>query len=111
MSLDCFDIIKTLGEGAYSIVHLVKRKDDGQLYALKKVKLNSLKPKEKRNALTEVRIMASINHPNIIAYKEAFIDEESESLCLIMEYAELGDLYQRLCSFQQRSRYMSEKFI
>ena len=27
------------------------------------------------NALNEVRILASIRHPNIIGYKEVFIDE------------------------------------
>ena len=29
---------------------------------------------------------------NIIEYKEAFFDQESECLCLVMEYAEKGDL-------------------
>ena len=30
--------------------------------------------KDKENAVNEVRIIASIKHPNVIAYKEAFID-------------------------------------
>jgi len=39
-----------------------------------------LNSKEKENALNEVRILASINHPNIIEYKEAFIDEPTSNL-------------------------------
>jgi NIMA (never in mitosis gene a)-related kinase len=35
----------------------------------------NLSEKEKENALNEVRILASIQHQNVIAYKEAFIDE------------------------------------
>ena len=50
------------------------------MYALKKVKMLNLSDKEKENALNEVRILASINHSNVIAYKEAFIDEPSSSL-------------------------------
>lgn len=54
----------------------------------------SLTEKEKENALNEVRILASIEHPNIISYKQAFIDEDSSSLCIVMEYADAGDAYQ-----------------
>jgi NIMA (never in mitosis gene a)-related kinase 1/4/5 len=32
------------------------------------------------NALNEVRILASIEHPNVIGYKEAFIDRNDNSL-------------------------------
>ena len=55
----------------------VRRISDNEFYALKKVKMQKLSDKEKDNALNEVRILASINHPTIIAYKEAFIDEPS----------------------------------
>lgn len=40
----------------------------------------NLSEKEKQNALNEVRILASIQHTNIIAYKEAFLEEVSNSL-------------------------------
>jgi NIMA (never in mitosis gene a)-related kinase len=55
--------------------------------------MSKLNDKEKENALNEVRILASINHPNVIAYKEAFFDDNSSSLCIVMEYADGGDLY------------------
>ena len=58
----------------------MKRIPDGLEYALKKVKLLNLSDKEKQNALNEVRILASIRHPNMISYKEAFLEETSNSL-------------------------------
>ena len=51
-----------------------------------------MKPKEKENALNEVRILASYNHEYIIGYKEAFYDETSETLCVVMEFAQGGDV-------------------
>jgi NIMA (never in mitosis gene a)-related kinase len=63
-----------IGDGAYSSVYKVKRIIDGEIYALKKVKLHHLSDKEKENAINEVRILASIKQRNIIAYKEAFIE-------------------------------------
>ena len=80
MSLNDFLIEKKLGDGAFSTVYAVKRISDGERYALKKVKMGKLSDKEKENALNEVRILASINHQNVIAYKEAFIDEGSSCL-------------------------------
>ena len=59
----------------------------------------NLSEKEKENALNEVRILASIIHQNVIAYKEAFIDESSSCLCLVMEYADNGDVFQKICSY------------
>ena len=80
MSLSDFQIVRRLGEGAYSSVYNVKRNVDGNIYALKKVKMVKLSEKEKENALNEVRILASINHNCICRYYEAFIDEASSSL-------------------------------
>ena len=58
----------------------MRRHEDNDVYALKKVKMLNLSDKEKENALNEVRILASLNHPNVISYKEAFIDDASSSL-------------------------------
>lgn len=55
--------------------------------------MTNLSEKEKHNALNEVWILASIQDPNVISYKEAFFDESSNSLCIIMEFADDGDLF------------------
>lgn len=58
--------------------------------------MGNLSQKEKENALNEVRILASINNKAIVAYKEAFFEDSSTSLCLVMEFADDGDLYQKI---------------
>ena len=58
--------------------------------------MNNLTEKEKANALNEVRLLASIRHPNIISYKQAFIDEASSWLWIVMEYADDGDAFQKI---------------
>ncbi|CDW78008.1 protein kinase domain containing protein [Stylonychia lemnae] len=86
----------------------------------------NLSDREKENALNEVRILASIKHKNVAAYKQAFFDEPSSSLwqtslkqtdysnndySIVMEYADNGDVFQRICEHQQAGTTMKEKVI
>lgn len=111
MSIKDFEILKKLGEGAYSIVYKAKRKSDSQIYALKQVKFQSLRDKEKENALNEIRLLASVSHPNIVAYKEAFFEETSKSLFIVMEFAESGDLLNRINSHKKNKTRFKEPEI
>ena len=106
-----FEIINKLGNGAYSEVFKVRRKADNKIYALKKVKLKNLKEKEKQNSLNEIRILASIKSPFVISYKEAFFSEEDKTLNLVMEYADSGDLYQKIKIFKKKKLFFEEKDI
>ena len=106
-----FQLISKLGEGAYSTVLKVKRIKDGNIYALKKVKLLKLSSKEKTNALNEVRILASIKSNFVISYKEAFYDEEENVLGIVMEYADKGDLYQKISQNKKSLSLLQENEI
>ena len=71
----------------------------------------NLSAKEKENALNEVRILASIKDKNIISYKEAFIDSDPQALCIIMEYADDGDVFQKIVMHQKNNTLFEEEFI
>ena len=106
-----FQIISKLGEGAYSTVFKVKRIIDNQIYALKKVKLLNLSEKEKENSLNEVRILASVKSNFVVSYKEAFFDEKDNTLCIVMEFADRGDLYQKIVAHKKSAKFFEESDI
>ncbi len=68
-----------------------------------------LSEREKKNALNEVRILASCQHPNIIAYKEAFFDQMN--LCIIMEYANNGDLAGMIVKKRETDSHFTEEEV
>ncbi len=70
--------------------------------------MSPLSQKERENALNEVRILASIRHPNVIGYKEAFIQDDEKCLCIVMEYASDGDVYQKIVGHQKAHTYFEE---
>lgn len=110
-SMASFVTERKLGEGSFSEVYRVKRRSDGAVYAMKKVKLGKLSAKEKDNALNEVRILASITHPNVIGYKEAFFEDSTNCLCIVMEFASGGDLLQKIERHKKLGTAFTEKEI
>ena len=65
-----------------------------------------MKEKERDNALNEIRILASYDGENIIGYKEAFYDDASATLCIVMEFAAGGDLLKKIQTHtKSRSRF------
>ncbi len=106
-----FKIVSTLGKGSFSIVYKVLRQKNNKFYAMKKVRLKNLKEKEIQNALNEIRILASIKHPHIIGYREAFIDHSTKDLCIIMDYCGGGDLSSKIKQCRALKIRIPEKTI
>ena len=111
MSLNNFEIGKELGKGAFGSVYIVKRKQDKKIYAMKQVKIIGLSKKERNNAFNEVRLLASLSHKNIIGYKEAFYDNNSETLNIVMEYADDGDLNSKIKEYIKNKKNFEENII
>ena len=109
--MENFEVISKLGSGGFSKVYKVKRKIDSQVYALKKVQILNLSEKQKMSSLNEIRVLASIKSKYVVNYKEAFLDEKDSTLCLVMEYADRGDLAKRIQEQKKKGKYFNEKDI
>ena len=102
---------KVLGKGSFGSVYLVRRKQDNKIYALKTVIMEKLNKREQENSVNEVRILASVNHPNVIGYKEAFWDDDGSSLNIVMEYADDGDLHSKIDKMKKAGGIFKEPLI
>jgi len=111
MSLDNFILGKILGKGSYGSVRIVERKEDHKIYAMKSVVINILNEKEKLNSFNEVRLLASLKHQNIIDYKESFFDNNANTLNIVMEYADDGDLRSKISKISKEHLSFEETTI
>lgn len=89
-----YRVIRSIGKGSFGEAILVRSKIDGKRYVAKTVDSASMSDKEKRDVQNEIRILAAVNHPNIIRYQEHFLD--GTYIFIIMEYADGGDLSSRI---------------
>ncbi|NXH21029.1 E2AK1 kinase, partial [Bucco capensis] len=73
--LNEFDEIARLGKGGYGKVYKVRNKLDGQLYAIKKINIKKTTRRDCMKVLREVKVLAGLQHPNIVGYHTAWIEQ------------------------------------
>lgn len=59
-------------------------------------------------ALREAQLLDSLDHPNIIRYRESFVDKDG-ALCIVTSFCEEGDLFTRIRKKAAQKEYFSEE--
>ncbi|XP_037669464.1 eukaryotic translation initiation factor 2-alpha kinase 1 isoform X2 [Choloepus didactylus] len=72
--LNEFEEIAILGKGGYGRVYKVRNKLDGQYYAIKKILIKGATKTDCMKVLREVKVLAGLQHPNIVGYHTAWIE-------------------------------------
>jgi serine/threonine protein kinase len=107
--------VKKLGEGGFGKVYLVEDLHaQRHLRVLKEVNVGGVagaggggggSEEAAQQALAEVQVLRQLRHPNIIEYHDCFCPSPTQ-LCIVMGYADGGDLEQRLA--QRRGQPLPE---
>ncbi|XP_055417176.1 eukaryotic translation initiation factor 2-alpha kinase 1 isoform X5 [Bubalus kerabau] len=72
--LNEFEELAVLGKGGYGRVYKVRNKLDGQYYAIKKILIKGATKADCMKVLREVKVLAGLQHPNIVGYHTAWIE-------------------------------------
>ena len=90
--LDQFTMMSVIGKGSYAKVVLVRKKTNGNLYALKSMKKKYIeKKKQEARILIEKDILVEIRHPFLVTMNSSFQNEKK--LFLVLEYCPGGELF------------------
>ena len=82
---------KQLGTGAFgTVIKVCKNGESDIVYAMKRMPLNGLSPKDKRYCREEIGWMKKLQHRNIIQYYDSF--EIGDEICIVMEFCQGGSL-------------------
>ena len=69
-----FSYISNIGKGGFGEVMKVKNNLDGQIYAIKKIKLNPKNKTVTRKIMREVKLLSRLNHENVVRYYTSWIE-------------------------------------
>jgi len=94
-----YQVVKTIGKGAFGEVQLVEHKLTGKVRAMKLIKKSDIADEE--SILNEFNTLKKIDHQNILKIFEYYSDKEY--YYLVTEYCSGGDLLQVM-----KSQFLSE---
>lgn len=95
MSLDDYELKRTLGCGSFGRVKYAKHKTDGEYYAVKFMKKHEIvKLKQVDHINGERNLMSQIQHPFIVCMKGSFKDDRY--VYIVMEVVGGGELFTHL---------------
>lgn len=86
--LEDYEIIRQLGRGSFATVYLAKDKKLEFRVAIKSYEKAT--PQVVRNVHNEIKVLRSLDHPNIVKLLD--VRQESNSIHLVLEYVQGGSL-------------------
>ncbi len=87
------------------------RKNDKKEVAIKIIRVASMDPVVLKANLNEIRILCSINNPNIVTYLDSFVDANATHLWIVMEFMGGGDLSYAIKLAKRECRCFPENVI
>ena len=92
----------------YGRVYKALNKIENKYYAIKCLNFKDITEKERKNIEMEVNLLKELKHPNIVLYKDSFLDKEN-NLNIVTTFCEGGDMYQKI--FKEKNKYFDENKI
>lgn len=94
---DDFELLKVVGKGSFGKVFQVRKKDTGNIYAMKVLKKEQLlKRKQVAHTQTERKVLEEIDNPFIVSLRFAF--QTQDKLYMVLDYFTGGELFFHLKS-------------
>lgn len=106
-----FDVLEKIGQGSFGIIRKVRRKNNGEVLCRKEISYTRMSDREKDQLHSELKILESLRHPNIVQYCHREHLKSSHDLHLYMEYCGNGDLGGYIRKLKERNRMAEEDFI
>ena len=106
--MDAYERLKLLGKGSYGKAWLAQERATKALFVIKEIRCSN--HKEFEEALAEAEVLSKVDHVNIIKYTN-LIRVSPRDVSIVMEYADDGDLSDKIGKRKVSNQLLDEDFI
>eukprot|EP01083_Nonionella_stella_P067262 177769_1 len=107
---DDFEFLKVIGRGSFGKVMQVRKKDTGEIFAMKILKKKALIAKHQvEHTNAERKILQSLQHPFLMHLRYAFQTEAK--LYFVLDYYRGGELFFHLKKKRRFTEYQAQIFV
>jgi serum/glucocorticoid-regulated kinase 2 len=110
VKLEDFELLKVLGRGAFGKVMQVKKKDTGQIYAMKILKKKAIIQRNQvEHTNAERKVLQQLQHPFLMNLRFAF--QSTEKLYLVLDYVNGGELFFHLKDLRRFPEEVARMYV
>ena len=97
--------IRLLNKGSYGKAYLVEAESDQSHAVIKQIEYD-----DSEKTVQEALLLKNMDHPNIIQFRDVYLTK-SKKLCIVMEYADDGDLSTKIKRAKEADQPLNEAEI
>ncbi|XP_034041960.1 serine/threonine-protein kinase Nek2-like [Thalassophryne amazonica] len=106
-----FEVLATVGSGAFGKCQKIRRKSDRKILAWKVVSTQKMSEFEEEMLIQEINLLRELQHPNIVKCYDHFIDHQNKTVYIVMEYCVGGSLDSVIKDCTKQKSFLSEEYI
>ncbi|KAJ6634479.1 Serine/threonine-protein kinase Nek2 [Pseudolycoriella hygida] len=106
-----YEVLSVLGTETSGTCFKVRNRKSDKIFVWKSIDYGQFDEEKKKLLATEINFLKKLSHPNLVQYFNQIVNKETNTLYIVMEWCEGGDLSMLISRCIEERSHIDEQFI